>query len=304
MNDYAFGNFLYTLRTEKKLSQTQLAKQLGVTNKAVSKWENGASKPNTALIPRLAEILNVTVEELFAGRRLEKSTELKQLKEHLFEQKKQYAVLSAVFLAITVVLPLLMIEFICVMMFYQIPDDVAGPLGSIGLIVAFVVSLSAFLIYRSNYRHAWAPSDMMLKTGFTKAIQWAFSICVIAWAGLLIGTVGVFHLLRSLFHQEKAACMFLVVAVLVLIFITGTLVSLLRIRRLLNIRLFKPGEKRTPIPFRRWPWWLKICFMAMMVLFPAVFCLWFTEYTIKYAAMLLLLAFGQLPVIYSIIHRR
>ena len=41
MNDYRFGNQIYELRRRAELSQTQLAGMLGVTNKAVSKWENG-----------------------------------------------------------------------------------------------------------------------------------------------------------------------------------------------------------------------------------------------------------------------
>lgn len=40
MNDYTFGNFVYTLRTGKNMSQSELGSMLGVTNKAVSKWEN------------------------------------------------------------------------------------------------------------------------------------------------------------------------------------------------------------------------------------------------------------------------
>ena len=46
MNDYKFGNYLYDLRTHAGLSQTDLALVLGVTNKAVSKWEMGASTPD------------------------------------------------------------------------------------------------------------------------------------------------------------------------------------------------------------------------------------------------------------------
>ena len=75
MYDYTFGNFLYSLRNEKGLSQAQLGELLGVTNKAVSKWENGSAKPNTILIPRIAEIFGVTVEELFACKRLKKDCE-------------------------------------------------------------------------------------------------------------------------------------------------------------------------------------------------------------------------------------
>jgi transcriptional regulator with XRE-family HTH domain len=69
MNDYQFGNFLYEKRTAKGLSQAELGALLGVSNKAVSKWESGAAKPQTAKLLRLAEILGVSVEELLSGGR-------------------------------------------------------------------------------------------------------------------------------------------------------------------------------------------------------------------------------------------
>ena len=47
MNDYKFGNYLANLRYKSNMSQTVLAEKLGVTNKAVSKWENGKAKPTT-----------------------------------------------------------------------------------------------------------------------------------------------------------------------------------------------------------------------------------------------------------------
>lgn len=67
MND--FGEFLYTLRKEKGLTQSQLASLLGVTNKAVSKWETGEAMPETSLLLPLSKILGVTVDELLNGKR-------------------------------------------------------------------------------------------------------------------------------------------------------------------------------------------------------------------------------------------
>lgn len=67
MNDYKFGNFIYERRLAKGLSQAELGALLGVSNKAVSKWETGAAKPQTQKLYRLAEILEVSVEELLAG---------------------------------------------------------------------------------------------------------------------------------------------------------------------------------------------------------------------------------------------
>ena len=73
MNDYAFGNFLYELRTEKGLSQSELGRLVGATNKAVSKWEMGAAKPRPETLAKLAGIFGVTIEELLCGKRREKA---------------------------------------------------------------------------------------------------------------------------------------------------------------------------------------------------------------------------------------
>lgn len=72
MNDYKFGNFLCSLRESKELTQAEVAQILSVTPAAVSKWENGESKPRLETLFKLAEILEVTVEELIAGEFIEK----------------------------------------------------------------------------------------------------------------------------------------------------------------------------------------------------------------------------------------
>ena len=66
MQDFELGNRLCTLRKAAGLSQTQLGEKLHVTNKAVSKWENGRAMPGLDMIRQLADLLNVTVDELLA----------------------------------------------------------------------------------------------------------------------------------------------------------------------------------------------------------------------------------------------
>lgn len=66
MNDYAFGNKIYKLRTGLNLSQTELAEMLGVTNKAVSKWENGKAKPTTDTLRKLAALFHIDVGEMLS----------------------------------------------------------------------------------------------------------------------------------------------------------------------------------------------------------------------------------------------
>ena len=64
MANKSIGEVISTLRKEKGMTQKELADKLNITDKAVSKWERDISFPDTATIPKLAEILEVSVEEL------------------------------------------------------------------------------------------------------------------------------------------------------------------------------------------------------------------------------------------------
>ena len=64
MTNRSMGEVISTRRKEKGMTQKELAEKLHVTDKAVSKWERDISFPDTATIPKLAEILEVSVEEL------------------------------------------------------------------------------------------------------------------------------------------------------------------------------------------------------------------------------------------------
>ena len=72
MADFAFGNHLYELRKRAGLSQAALGEKLGVSNKAVSKWESGKAKPGVDLVHRLADVLSVSVDELLCTAPCEK----------------------------------------------------------------------------------------------------------------------------------------------------------------------------------------------------------------------------------------
>ena len=67
MNNYHFGNYICELREKKGLSQSQLGEKLGVSNKAVSKWENGGAYPSSELMLPLAKELGVSIEELYTA---------------------------------------------------------------------------------------------------------------------------------------------------------------------------------------------------------------------------------------------
>lgn len=69
MNLKKTGAFLSSLRKEQGLTQSELAEKLGVTDKAVSRWETGRGFPDVAILPVLAKALQVSVAELVNGER-------------------------------------------------------------------------------------------------------------------------------------------------------------------------------------------------------------------------------------------
>ena len=71
MDQIKVGRFIRELRIERGLKQREIAEQLGVTDKTVSKWECGNGLPEVALMMPLCTILGISVNELLSGERLE-----------------------------------------------------------------------------------------------------------------------------------------------------------------------------------------------------------------------------------------
>ena len=62
------GNYIAELRKKNGMTQAELAEKLGITDKAVSKWERDLSCPDIALLPRIAEIFGLSVDELMRSK--------------------------------------------------------------------------------------------------------------------------------------------------------------------------------------------------------------------------------------------
>ena len=67
MNQYVTGAMIKRLREKRAITQQQLAEKIGVSDKAISKWETGRGYPDITLIEPLASVLGVSVIELFSG---------------------------------------------------------------------------------------------------------------------------------------------------------------------------------------------------------------------------------------------
>lgn len=88
MDQVKIGKFISACRREKGLTQAQLGEKLGITDRAVSKWETGRSMPDSSIMLELCAILDITVNELLTGERIQMEDYSKKAEENLVEMKK------------------------------------------------------------------------------------------------------------------------------------------------------------------------------------------------------------------------
>ena len=121
MNQERIGRFIAELRKEKKLTQIDLANKLGITDRAISKWENGRGLPDLSLLTPLCEILDISINELLSGSRLDKKDYQEKLEENIINTidytDKKIKKTKKFFV---IVLSVIVIIFIALFMFYGI----------------------------------------------------------------------------------------------------------------------------------------------------------------------------------------
>lgn len=83
MNQQKIGKFISERRKIKNLTQMELAEKLGVSNRTISKWENGNSLPDYSIIHNLCEVLDISINELLSGEELTKENYQKKLEENI-----------------------------------------------------------------------------------------------------------------------------------------------------------------------------------------------------------------------------
>lgn len=81
MDQKKIGRFIALCRKERNLTQEQVAEKLGVSNKTVSRWENGNSFPDVSLLQPLCELLGISVNELLEGEKIPENNYRKRVEE-------------------------------------------------------------------------------------------------------------------------------------------------------------------------------------------------------------------------------
>lgn len=145
MDQIKIGKFIQERRKEKRLNQSELAEKLDVTDRAVSKWENGNCIPDASNIQELCKILNITINDLFSGCVVDMRDNEKKLEENLLEmikiKEKRDKELLILEIFIGVIVSIIM--FLCIMIasFVQMEDWIRIVLIVFG-IIPFAIGIS------------------------------------------------------------------------------------------------------------------------------------------------------------------
>ncbi len=89
MNQIKIGRFIAECRKTVNLTQMQLAEKLGITDKAISKWERGIAMPDSSIMLELCDILRISVNELLSGEKISMENINKQNEQLLLDMAKE-----------------------------------------------------------------------------------------------------------------------------------------------------------------------------------------------------------------------
>lgn len=161
MDQIKTGKFIATLRKEKELTQEQLGEKLGVTNKTISRWENGNYMPDIEMLSLLSKEFDVSINELISGERLllddfKKAADnnlVTALNNSTFTLKEKIAFFKKKWLREHIAtIVLCIVVWIGIMLWVALNNSYAllGAIGSILAILFYVVLYNRMMVYVEN----------------------------------------------------------------------------------------------------------------------------------------------------------
>ena len=142
MNQIKIGEFISSQRRKNNLTQAALAEKLGITDRAVSKWERGKGLPDASLMLDLCEILGITVNELLNGEKISMENNNQKNEQLLLEmakelEKKNKTLWSSMWVIMTVSITALIAGLFITT--FLIPEGVWQLVTILGVCVVFLI---------------------------------------------------------------------------------------------------------------------------------------------------------------------
>lgn len=215
MDSKIIGEFIKEQRALKNLTQKQLAEKLGVTDKAISRWETGKGVPDVSLLIPLSNALEVSVHEILLGEKIEEEKKIEKYEETIVNtlttNKKQISSLHKIIYALFVA-----VEVVAIYGFTigADPADAMGLLLGLAFIVTPLVSLLLGLtnisfklkaifpwivlisFFPSNYLY-WSEDQ-----AFEVGIMYGLAHLIFSYLSVIIGT-GIVKLISVIISKAK-----------------------------------------------------------------------------------------------------
>lgn len=164
MDQIKTGKFIATLRKEKELTQEQLGEKLGVTNKTISRWENGNYMPDIEMLSLLSKEFDVSINELISGERFleedfKKAADnnlVMALNNSIFTLKERIAFFKKKWLCEHIATIILcIVVWIGIMLWVALNNSYAllGAIGSILALLFYVVLYNRMMVYVENHAY-------------------------------------------------------------------------------------------------------------------------------------------------------
>ncbi|MCX4249336.1 MAG: helix-turn-helix transcriptional regulator [Bacilli bacterium] len=147
MNQDKIGKFIAERRKEKNMTQEQLAEKMGVTDKTISRWENGKTMPDYSLLKDLCNELDISVNEFLSGEKIENGKYINCAEENLIILTKQIEKRKKI---LKIIQRILLIS-VCVLFVFNI-------------------------IFNSIYGDNWDKSNMLYMTYIIMSINFAIAV--------------------------------------------------------------------------------------------------------------------------------
>ena len=117
MNQIKIGKFIAECRKNSNLTQMQLAEKLNITDRAISKWENGKAMPDSSIMLDLCKELKISVNELLSGEMIDMKNYNKIAEENLFELNESNEKKKKIILKSAIVIGLLIFIIIVIQLY-------------------------------------------------------------------------------------------------------------------------------------------------------------------------------------------
>lgn len=145
MNQEKIGKFIASCRKECGYTQIALAEKLGITDRAVSKWETGRSMPDASIMLELCNLLKISVNELLTGEHIDMDNYKEKAEENLIEmqEKKVKAQKSLLYTEVVWLAVALLLVPAHLAINYYYPNNKGTGIGGLIAIIGIVM----FVIY-------------------------------------------------------------------------------------------------------------------------------------------------------------